>query len=157
MPLDAGILDTVVALRALGIHTTQSCEGHASRGLAGPWVDICDPVGEKVIDRIIEFRRATKDKKPLPKNLVSLRDKVTPQCFRYSGRILRLVAAFYRQRKTPFENRILLDYAYSGSVRLMCQGTLPNGVAHKSLKTNNLKRYQKEFREFTKFLYTRIT
>jgi hypothetical protein len=40
MPIDEGILETVVALNALDIPTSMSCEGHLDHGLSYPWVDI---------------------------------------------------------------------------------------------------------------------
>src|SRR5690606_16622376 len=39
-PIDKGIFETVVYLNALGIPTTQSCEGHADSGRPWPWVRI---------------------------------------------------------------------------------------------------------------------
>src|SRR5215471_11913658 len=39
-PIDAGIFETIIALNALDIPTTMSCEGHLNRGSAGPWVAI---------------------------------------------------------------------------------------------------------------------
>ncbi len=41
--LDAGILDTVIALRACDIPTTQSCEGHIDHGHPAPWVHVRAP------------------------------------------------------------------------------------------------------------------
>lgn len=40
MPIDTGIKDTVIVLNLLGFPTSMSCEGHAYRGVHGPWVDI---------------------------------------------------------------------------------------------------------------------
>lgn len=39
-PIDEGIKETVVFLKALGIPTTSSCEGHSDNGLPWPWVEI---------------------------------------------------------------------------------------------------------------------
>lgn len=39
-PIDEGIKETVVFLKALGISTTGSCEGHTDSGLPWPWVGI---------------------------------------------------------------------------------------------------------------------
>lgn len=41
--IDKGIFDTVVALNALGIATSASCEGHLDHGLPYPWVDVKEP------------------------------------------------------------------------------------------------------------------
>lgn len=42
-PIDAGITETLVGLKAHGIETDQSCEGHDDRANALPWVDISAP------------------------------------------------------------------------------------------------------------------
>src|SRR5437870_3873337 len=38
--VDAGIKESVVALRVLGFETDGSCEGHLDRQIKAPWVDI---------------------------------------------------------------------------------------------------------------------
>jgi hypothetical protein len=40
MPIDEGIFETVVALNALDIPTSMSCEGHLDHGLPYPWIDV---------------------------------------------------------------------------------------------------------------------
>src|SRR5947207_189609 len=39
-PIDAGIVETVVALNLLGLQTFQCCEGHRTEGCAYPWVTL---------------------------------------------------------------------------------------------------------------------
>lgn len=51
-PLDAGIVETLVGLRAHGIRTSQSCAGHDDRALALPWVDIDVPEPENLEDDV---------------------------------------------------------------------------------------------------------
>src|SRR5260370_12997633 len=41
--IDTGIMDTVIVLNLLSIHTSQSCEGHLEWGTGSPWVDIRTP------------------------------------------------------------------------------------------------------------------
>src|SRR5206468_3667524 len=41
--IEPGIFDTVVGLNALGINTSQSCEGHVDRGRITPWIDVVAP------------------------------------------------------------------------------------------------------------------
>lgn len=38
--IDAGIMDTVIALNVLGVETTASCEGHRARGYPYPWIAV---------------------------------------------------------------------------------------------------------------------
>jgi hypothetical protein len=40
MPVDTGIVETVVALNLLGFQTLQSCEGHLDHGTPYPWVTL---------------------------------------------------------------------------------------------------------------------
>ena len=40
MPIDNGIIKTVVALNVMGLSSDGSCEGHLDRGYPYPWVDI---------------------------------------------------------------------------------------------------------------------
>lgn len=156
-PIDKGIKDTVIAFRMLDLNTTASCEGHPSYGVSSPWVNIFAPSGVAVMDKIMDFRRKTEDKKSLPKRLVTLRNKAMPQCFRYAERVSALVEEFYRSRKFAFESRIILEYRFDGEVRLLCQGAYPNGARAKTLRARNLRLFQKEFRDFTKFLQSKIT
>ena len=43
LAIDPEIKETVVALKASGLNTTQSCEGHSGPGLPWPWVDVVAP------------------------------------------------------------------------------------------------------------------
>lgn len=151
-PIDAGILQTVSALHALNIHTIGSCEGHMGWGIAGPWVDILSPAGVQVQDKIMAFRHKTKDKVDIPNHLVRLRDAVMRSNFLYTEKVLRLLEQFYRSRKTSYQCRIIAEYRFDGGVRLMCQGSEPNTHRSKAIKLTNLKKYQKEFKDFTQFL-----
>ncbi|MBL8031995.1 MAG: hypothetical protein JNK33_06785 [Candidatus Doudnabacteria bacterium] len=153
-PIDAGIFETVSALCALNIHTTGSCEGHVGWGIASPWVDILSPAGVQVQDKIMAFRRKTKDKGDIPDHLVRLRDAVISANFSYAEKVLRLLEQFYRGRKTSYECRIIAEYRFDGGARLMCQGAEPNTHRSKTIKQANLKKYQKEFKDFTTFLLT---
>jgi hypothetical protein len=48
-PIDTNIFETVVALNVLGVHTTQSCEGHLDWGLPYPWIDIQADMQQKFL------------------------------------------------------------------------------------------------------------
>lgn len=49
--MDAGIIDTVVALNLAGFTTVQSCEGHLDHGAAYPWVNLADVEWERSAER----------------------------------------------------------------------------------------------------------
>lgn len=51
-PIDLGILETVIMLNLLGLHTFQSCEGHLDHGHSYPWVTIIDPERSRLFNRI---------------------------------------------------------------------------------------------------------
>lgn len=62
-PIEAGIKEIVVALNAVGLNTTGSCEGHTDWGRIAPWVDIDAPnepkerfVGQKEFEQRIYQR-----------------------------------------------------------------------------------------------------
>ena len=59
-PIEAGIKEIVIALNAIGLNTTGSCEGHTDWGRITPWVDIAAPnepkerfVGQKKFEQKI--------------------------------------------------------------------------------------------------------
>jgi hypothetical protein len=155
-PIDAGIKPAVIALRALGLNTTMSCEGHMDHGIAGPWVDIFAPGGVQVQDKIMAFRRKVGEHKELPARLIRLREGAVPANFRYAARVLALLEQFYRHRSVPFQTKIILEYWMDGEVRLLCQGAIPNAHRSRKLKAVNLKKYQQEFKVFTKFLMQQL-
>ena len=78
MPIDTGIKDTVIVLNLLGFPTSMSCEGHAYRGVHGPWVDI----KPNHLDQI-EKKWKKKQIKPLllpsRKSVLSQRDSTKPR------------------------------------------------------------------------------
>jgi len=45
--LDEGIKESVIALKANGIGTTGSCEGHLDRALPYPWIDVGSTLAEE--------------------------------------------------------------------------------------------------------------
>jgi hypothetical protein len=56
MPIDSKIKETVIALMALGIPASASCEGHLDHGYGASWIEIMAPnkpeekfIGEKEI------------------------------------------------------------------------------------------------------------
>lgn len=46
-PIDAGIKEVVVGLKAHNVGTMGSCEGHLDRGLPYPWIDVGSPLAEE--------------------------------------------------------------------------------------------------------------
>lgn len=48
-PIDQGIRETVIALKANGFGTTSSCEGHLDWGSGYPWVDVESALAESLL------------------------------------------------------------------------------------------------------------
>jgi hypothetical protein len=64
--VDAGIRDTVTALRLLGFRTTASCEGHVDHGRPGPWVDVAfgKVTGHRLTRLLAEFAEEHRPEEP---------------------------------------------------------------------------------------------
>src|SRR5690242_12743494 len=62
MPIDAGILEPVVALNAVDVHTTASCEGHLDWGTPYPYIHIgslyAAPLEERMRQAFLRQRSA---------------------------------------------------------------------------------------------------
>ncbi len=129
--IDAGIMETVVALTANGIPTASSCEGHADRGLPYPWVAISHRQPNRALEGEVD---------PLQGALKVLNEPVYP-------RLEALLKEFYAQRKYPVQlNLVRLGLADS---RLM-----PD-VGDNHRRTDLLKPRQAEMQAFTAFLLER--
>src|SRR3989344_8422787 len=86
LKIDPGIIETVVALNALEINTSQSCEGHMD-ALGGPWIDIA-PVQT---DDLREIKRQI----DILNEKIELVEKENSE----SGKIDELYAEHHRLRK----------------------------------------------------------
>ncbi len=93
--IDEGIKETVIALRALGFPTTQSCEGHTNRGLPYPWVDIKAPT---------EFTLLWS----APASGYEKRQELSN--LKLEQKMLELLAEFYENRKTYFDARLSFEF-----------------------------------------------
>ncbi len=59
MPIDSKIKELVIGLRANGITTEQSCEGHKNKGVPYPWVDIPKKEAVKLAELVARQNRPT--------------------------------------------------------------------------------------------------
>lgn len=105
MPIDRGVLDTVVAFRAWGFVTKASCEGHLDHGLPYPWIDIGldDAIEAKIVaDRKALFdeqerRYPGQDRGP---SHDALRQAVRPMSLE-ANRLVTLLDRFYSTSAGP--------------------------------------------------------
>ena len=146
MPIDPGILETVAALRAHGINTIGSCEGHADRITGGPYVMFEAPdVGpDEKAYRAIPDRLS-----PIYKNFYNA---ATAKNVAEVQKVLIHLDEFYKNRTTPANQRLIIHYFGPLAGKLACQGA---GLAHilpPKEQAYLLKKSQTEMQAFTDFL-----
>jgi len=101
--IDNGIKESIIALQALGFVTRASCEGHADRGPAAPWISI----GEKVPREILIRKR---------ESIGILNDDdaekirfVTKKNLKGQIRLMQFLDEFYEERKVSYDVRLILE------------------------------------------------
>lgn len=125
-PIDKGIKEMVVALRAHNFETSGSCKGHISRSCCYPWVHVELP----------------KQKKKRAETLARMK-----QLFgefyedRYRGDASVIITELGRGLTLRLQSRggLLLD-------------TMPREILTKKVRAKILKRYRKEMDDFRRFL-----
>jgi hypothetical protein len=70
-------------------------------------------------------------------------------------RLLGLLAAFYEQRRVPFERQLIVQSRSDGKSRLESQGADMQEVLEPSARQQKLADYQQEMQDFTTFLKQR--
>ncbi|HYF05694.1 MAG TPA: hypothetical protein VEA59_06005 [Patescibacteria group bacterium] len=136
--LDKGIKETIVAFKALGFSTNQSCEGHESAddGMPYPWVQfyVGSPNGrEEDEESQLESQR---------KNEID-REKLS-----------KLLDEFYATRNPQPDARLVFeDIGSFGSFRLRSQGAATiASLSEETVRREKLNEYREEMYEFTQFL-----
>ncbi|GER91724.1 hypothetical protein KDW_58860 [Dictyobacter vulcani] len=110
-PIDAGIMELVIALNVLGVQTSSSCEGHMDRGYAAPWVDFHAVGTEAVRRQASEANRALREAEEQGAAAEHI-ERLTREVFRlasaeqvtyYKGAWLvhQALEAFYEQHQSP--------------------------------------------------------
>jgi hypothetical protein len=149
-PIDAGILDTVTALRLHGIHTIGSCEGHLDRITGGPYVMFEAPGTHdfRTKYRAINDRKSEKYKywhdKAIQENMPEIR------------KMLTLLNGFYDNRLTPNDQHIIIRCFDTSVGELMCQSA---DIAHILTPTEHevlLGKNQTEMQAFAEYLKKHI-
>lgn len=148
-PIDEGIFETVVALNALGVQTTQSCEGHLLWGIAAPWVDIDPPGNIKELRN--QMRIAQKDEAR------EISDQLKhQQCVLFHS-LSTLLAQFYRHSSLSggsieYDRILLARTGAAGRIRLEPIGVEMQTVVPEDIKAQKLLEYQQEMKDFTTFM-----
>lgn len=145
--VDEGIRETLIALNAMGIHTTSSCEGHLDSGLPKPWVQIEHPeapiwqfvgqrevfenVAEKYRISLHDVRYATDGNEDAWSEAVANTPTTeeTPEFLAWSeqnqsllDRIGKLVEEFNSGRTTPKKFRLAVKIHPGNCAQLMATG-----------------------------------
>jgi hypothetical protein len=152
-PIDEGIFETVVALNALDITTSMSCEGHLDHGLPYPWIDVGissyargydTPEIQQLILRLRELRRE-QDKDIKMQQLWQEENKLRLQ---QRHKLFGYLAEFYKKREVPFDR--IITFVSSGRIR--SQGGDFLELLSPGEQEQKLHEYQDEMRQFAAFL-----
>jgi hypothetical protein len=132
--VDAGIKEAVIALRAFGFPTYQSCQGHRDWGLLYPWVDITlEGTGTGDLPKAFTCG-----------NLGEQR------------RMLSLLDDFYRDRSVEFDAMLTIqDLRDQGAFRLHCVGGPSLRALSRADRDRRRRVYRSEFDAFAQFLRAR--
>ena len=180
--IEKEIKDTVIGLNALGINTSQSCEGHVDRGRIAPWVDIQAPnepkqfIGEDTIYQQvaeefgISFEEAQRSINDLGKKAWLEAQKIlekqgqTPEYIQWMEKgkeegikVKKLVEEFNKDRKVPGNVRITIDESpYDATIHNGGQDYWSAEKDRTEKQNKNLEKrlqkYRTEFKEFAEFL-----
>ena len=159
-PVDAGILETVVALNALDIPTTASCEGHVDWGTGAPWVDIAsnDPrtnvsiakLSEEAIQECKQGKKTDAEIEALFDEVDRARKAVKVLYIQERQKLLQYLTQFYGDRYVPYDCRLIIrPLGTTGKSRLESQGADCQDVTPLEIRAEKLKEYQEEMHAFT--------
>lgn len=139
--IDEGIKEGVAVFNALGLHTSQSCEGHfgGSHGTPTPWIEISanEPDDENWYENEETRDRVTKEKDELMLRAINLLDE------------------FYKERPTSYDVRLGFDHVgyrfriQSVGAEVFDEST--KGFAYEN-RAEKAAEYKKEFGDFVNFL-----
>jgi hypothetical protein len=158
MKIDEGIKDTVIALRLLGLNTTQSHEGKLDR-YPIPYIDIVSPeaivLSRKRNKKIEELKsdELEKFKTPQSEEITALGEKMILENAIEQQRIEGLLQSFYENRTVSEEVKLTLEISALGSMRLQSFGAEAQEEETDDTKiAERLTEFQAEMYAFTEFL-----
>lgn len=161
--IDEGILETVVALNAVGINTQASCEGHLDHGTAAPWVHI-GAADALPLARQIHMKQKQAQEAESRGASLEERSKLheeTQEASRASKRLnmverMKLMSymdRFYAEHSVSCDGRLVLHtYGWTGVTRLTSQGADCQDCREAEERAAKLQEYQQEMQAFTTFL-----
>jgi len=148
--IDPNIKEAVIALKALDINASQSCEGHLDRGIAAPWIDIVD---KKVLEAVkqIDWKKKLTTEQEIEERKI-LDDFAERKNLELQKKIIEYLDAFYKHRESPFDKRLVIQNRNRTGARIESQGASLQKIADAEIKKQKLAEYQEEMRTFTEFL-----
>ena len=171
--IDPKILDTVIALNLLGVSTSQSCEGHLDRALAGPWIILGTPTDLEVetvktqMNTVYQEANQIKTTKPndfaRDENYIQkmelyreLQKKTVVPTQKNIQKLIPLLEEFYQARQLPYLNRLIISSEDSPIPRLRNQGLYLQDIVANEARAANLLAFQEEMLAFTNFLKQKL-
>jgi len=161
--IDTGIMDTVIVLNLLSIHTSQSCEGHLEWGTGSPWVDIRTPglqEEERRFQEAMKEAQQQREQGQLSKEEIKRlfeeahrqRKAFKQKYLEERKKAISYLAAFYEGRVVPYDRRLIICGSGLGTGRIESQGADFQEVTPLEIRLQKLQEYQEEMQAFTAFL-----
>jgi hypothetical protein len=146
MPIDAGIKETITALKCSGFETSGSCEGHVERGIKAPWVDVSffSEERKQLLREQVQQSEREEAKKELQR-------AARMEMLAGVERLTHFLDDFYEGKETSFNDRLVLRF-FPDSVRLYSQGAELQDLYPPDERSEKLEVFQKEMAGFTDFL-----
>ena len=162
MPIDKGIFETVVALNALGISTSMSCEGHLGHGRAAPWIrfhahemDQLHALAKEATDQWQQAKATHASAEEIEKwasEAFRLSREANTTCFQEPKRVMGFLEDFYSDRHVPYDRQLMLKVDSFGNSTLTVHGEPFQPLHPLDVRAQNLERYQEEMQMFAAFL-----
>jgi len=148
--IDPGIKEAIIAFNLLDINTTGSCEGHLDRGTFAPYIDV-KAKGVDELEQEVQRLRA-EGVEFEDKRILSLVEEVERKNFEERKKLFPYFDEFYKERKVPFQQQLIIHGLGWGRSRIESQGAEIQEIETGELRGKRLGEYQEEMREFTDFL-----
>jgi hypothetical protein len=146
-PIDKGIIETVIALNALGFKTKMSCEGHIGKSgrllkhsLPFPWISI------GFLKNEINLQKLPESKLPAAKR------KITKASFPLILELMMLIDEFYKDRYTPLMYRVMAKHWTPNAFRIQSFIGPYMETQTQNERSKSYHNVKKEMRAFTLFL-----
>lgn len=176
--IDPKIKETVIALNALGISTTASCEGHLDHGCPYPWVDIDAHTSEIQIlkRRLVEISEEIEKNEQLLKlnypqlsikeifnqpeaeslNILfqvsnEISDKIRLAQQEHLKNLYFLIEKFYQKQDSVYDTMLFIQDNLNNA-RIQSVGGEWQRIRPNKEKEIKLNEYQKEMEKFSRFL-----